>query len=164
MTVPKVERQQRLRTLLATHDLASQGEVRTALAADGIDAHQTTVSRDLEELGAVRVRGADGRHVYRLAVDPGPTTARARVDEVVRQFVVTVRSSGNLAVLRTPPACAHPVASAVDLAELDGVLATVAGDDTVLVVATDELGGAALAARFVACLTDGRSLIEPPTP
>lgn len=163
MTVPKAERQQRLRTLLADRDLASQTEVRAALADDGIDAHQTTVSRDLEELGAVRVRGSDGRHVYRLAVDPGPTAARARVDEVVRQFVVSVRSSGNLAVLRTPPACAHPVASAVDLAELDRVLATVAGDDTVLVVATDDLGGAALAERFTACLARGRSLTDPDT-
>ena len=160
MTVPKGERQQRLRTLLDARDLASQSEVRAALAADGIDAHQTTVSRDLEEPGAVRVRGADGRHVYRLAVDPGPTTARARVDEVVRQFVVSVRSSGNLAVLRTPPACAHPVASAVDLAELESVLATVAGDDTVLVVAADDLGGAALADRFTACLTSNRSLTD----
>ncbi len=78
---------------------------------------------------------------------------------MVRQFVVSVRSSGNLAVLRTPPACAHPVASAVDLAELDDVLATVAGDDTVLVVACDGLGGAALADRFRACLRRHRTLL-----
>jgi transcriptional regulator of arginine metabolism len=159
-SVTKVERQQAIRRLLGERDLASQSEVREALAALGIDAHQTTVSRDLDELGAVRVRGSERGLVYRLAVDPGPGTARARVDEVVRQFVVSVRSSGNLAVLRTPPACAHPVASAVDLAELDGVLATVAGDDTILVVATDDLGGTALAGRFLACL-EGDSLVRP---
>ncbi|MTV25615.1 arginine repressor [Nitriliruptoraceae bacterium ZYF776] len=156
MTVPKADRQARLRRLLAERDLASQTEVRDALGEVGIDAHPSTVSRDLDEVGAIRVRGSDGGLVYRLAVDPGPSQARGRVDEVVRQFVTTVRSSGNLAVLRTPPACAHPVASAVDLAELDGVLATVAGDDTILVVATDELGGAALADRFRATL-EGRA-------
>jgi transcriptional regulator of arginine metabolism len=158
-TVGKAERQRSLRRLLGERDLASQSEVRAALAELGIDAHQTTVSRDLDELGAVRVRGSGQGLVYRLAVDPGPATARARVDEVVRQFVVSVRSSANLAVLRTPPACAHPVASSVDLAELDGVLATVAGDDTVLVVASDGLGGRALAERFEACLT-GASLTD----
>jgi transcriptional regulator of arginine metabolism len=141
----KLQRQQLLRELLAATDLRSQAAVRDALAEHGIDAHQATVSRDLDELGAVKVRGADGSLVYRVAVDPGPGAARGRLDEVLRQFVTTVDHSGNLAVLRTPPACAHPVASAIDLAELDGVLATVSGDDTVLVVASEELGGAALA-------------------
>lgn len=167
MTVAKADRQAQLRRLLTDRDLTSQAEVRDALAEAGLDAHPSTVSRDLDELGAVRVRGSDGHLVYRLAVDPGPSQARGRVDEVVRQFVTSVRSSGNLAVLRTPPACAHPVASAVDLSELDGVLATVAGDDTVLVVASDELGGAALAERFRATL-DGRGHLvgraAPPLP
>lgn len=159
-TVSKTERQHAIRRLLGERDLASQSEVREALAELGIDAHQTTVSRDLDELGAVRIRGSERALVYRIAVDPGPGNARARVDEVVRQFVVSARASGNLAVIRTPPACAHPVASAIDLAELDGVLATVAGDDTVLVVAAEDLGGAALADRFLACL-DGASLLGP---
>lgn len=161
MAVTKANRQQTLRRLLGERDLASQTEVREALAERGIETHQATVSRDLDDIGAVRVRGSDGTLVYRLAVDPGPANARDRVDEVVRQFVVSVRSSGNLAVLRTPPACAHPVASAVDLAELDGVLATVAGDDTVLVVASDDLGGHALAERFLACLDGARLPITP---
>jgi transcriptional regulator of arginine metabolism len=163
-SVSKGERQQTLRRLLDERDLASQSEVRRALAEHGIDAHQTTVSRDLDELGAVRVRGSAGTLVYRVAIDPGPGSARARVDEVVRQFVVSARASGNIAVLRTPPACAQPVASAVDLAELDGVLATVAGDDTVLVVSTEDLGGQALADRFLACLDGSASLIRPSAP
>lgn len=163
-SVSKGERQQALRRLLGERDLASQTEVREALAERGIDAHQTTVSRDLDELGAVRVRGSEGSLVYRVAVDPGPGSARARVDEVVRQFVVSARASANIAVLRTPPACAQPVASAVDLAELDGVLATVAGDDTVLVVSSEDRGGAALAERFLACLDGSASLTTPPHP
>lgn len=162
MSAAKLTRQAALRRLLDERDLSSQSEVRAALVELGIEAHQATVSRDLDELGAVRVRGAGGTHVYRLAVDPGPANARERVDEVVRQYVVSVRSSGNLAVLRTPPACAHPVASAVDLSELDDVLATVAGDDTVLVVASDQLGGVALADRFRACLEHRTSLTAVP--
>jgi transcriptional regulator of arginine metabolism len=158
VSATKSTRQAALRRLLDERELGSQSEVRAALVELGIEAHQATVSRDLDELGAVRVRGAGGAHVYRLAVDPGPANARDRVDEVVRQYVVSVRSSGNLAVLRTPPACAHPVASAVDLSELDDVLATVAGDDTVLVVASDDLGGAALADRFRSCLEHRTSL------
>lgn len=158
MSATKTARQRTLRRLLGERDLSSQSAVRAALVDLGIEAHQATVSRDLDELGAVRVRGSDGTLVYRLAVDPGPATARERVDDVVRRYVVSVRSSGNLAVLRTPPACAHPVASAVDLSELDGVLATVAGDDTVLVVSADDLGGAGLADRFRRCLAGETSL------
>jgi transcriptional regulator of arginine metabolism len=148
----KLERQQLLRRLLAEHDLGSQAQVRELLRVHGVDAHQATVSRDLDELGAVKVRGAGGELVYRLTADPGPGSARSRLDDVLRQFVTSVRSSGNLAVLRTPPACAHPVASAIDLAELPGVLATVSGDDTILVVAEDGIPGEELAARFLAKL------------
>lgn len=144
MTTKEV-RQRQLRQLLATHDLRSQTEVRDALAAEGIAAHQATVSRDLDELGAAKVRGADGSLIYRLSPDPGPSAARQRLDDTLRQFVTRISASANLAVLRTPPACANPVASAIDLAELPGVLATVSGDDTVLVVAEDGLEGRAVA-------------------
>jgi transcriptional regulator of arginine metabolism len=147
--VDKLERQQLLRRLLGERDLRSQAEVRAVLADNGVDAHQATVSRDLDELGAVKVRGSTGELVYRLTSEPGPSRARSRLDEVLRQFVTSVRSSGNLAVLRTPPACANPVASAIDLAELPGVLATVSGDDTVLVVAEDGIPGEELATRFL---------------
>jgi transcriptional regulator of arginine metabolism len=141
----KHARQQLLRRLLAEHDLGSQAEVRDALAAAGVTTHQTTVGRDLDEIGAVKVRGADGAPVYRLAAAPGPSSARQRLEDTLRRFVLSVEASGNLAVLRTPPACAHPVASAIDLAELPDVLATVSGDDTVLVVASEGVSGAVVA-------------------
>ena len=144
----KTRRQQRLRQLLTDRDLHSQAEVVAALAAEGIEVHEATVSRDLGAVGAVKVRGADGSLHYRLAADPGPSSARQRLDDTLRRFVTHVTSSGNLAVLRTPPACAHPVASAIDLAELDGVIATVSGDDTVLVVAEEGHPGASLAATL----------------
>jgi transcriptional regulator of arginine metabolism len=151
--VDKLDRQQLLRRLLSERDLRSQAEVREVLADNGVDAHQATVSRDLDELGAVKVRGAGGELVYRLTSEPGPGRGRSRLDEVLRQFVTSVRSSGNLAVLRTPPACANPVASAIDLAELPGVLATVSGDDTVLVVAEEGIPGEELATRFLGKLS-----------
>jgi transcriptional regulator of arginine metabolism len=144
----KSTRQQRLRQLLTDRDLHSQAEVVEALAEVGIDVHEATVSRDLGEVGAVKVRGAQGNLVYRLAVDPGPSSARNRLDETLRRFVTAVTSSVNLAVLRTPPACAHPVASAIDLAELDGVIATISGDDTVLVVAEEGRTGSEVAAEL----------------
>jgi transcriptional regulator of arginine metabolism len=144
----KRARQQLLRQLLGSRELGSQGAVREALAEAGVTTHQSTVSRDLDELGAVRVRGADGTLVYRVRPDPGPVAARDQLDDTLQRFVTRIAASGNLAVLRTPPACAHPVASGIDLAELPGVLGTVAGDDTVLVVAEEGVSGRELARGF----------------
>lgn len=148
MTIERQHRLEVLQELLTGQDLASQREVADALAGRGLECTQGTVSRDLDELGAVKVRGADGRLAYRLRADLSPNDAVGRVDAVVRQFVTGVTSSMNLAVLRTPPACAHPVASAIDLAGFPDVVATVAGDDTVLVVAAEGHTGADIAHRF----------------
>lgn len=146
-TTSKSDRQQLVRELLASRDLTSQREVAEALAEGGVDCNQATVSRDLDELGAVKVRGVDGRLAYRLRADLA-AEPQARAVATLRQYVTDVAHSGNLAVLRTPPACAHPVASAIDLGGLDDVIATVAGDDTVIVVAADGVTGATLAERF----------------
>ncbi len=144
----KAERQRLLVGLLHDHEVRSQDQARQLLAHYGIETTQATVSRDLDEIGAVKVRAADGTLTYRLTADPGPATARERLTRVVRQFVVRVDCSGNLAVLRTPPAGAGPVASAIDQAELPGVLATIAGDDTVAVIAEEGIPGRELADRF----------------
>jgi len=125
-------------------DLASHDEVVEALAAHDHVVTQATVSRDLAAIGAVKVRQADGSHAYRVGLADGGG-ARDALTGTLRQFVTDVLTSGNLVVLRTPPACAHPVASAIDLASLPTVIATVAGDDTVLVVATEGTTGSALA-------------------
>jgi transcriptional regulator of arginine metabolism len=146
----KHDRLQLLRRLVSTSELSSQVAVREALADAGVVVHEATVSRDLEQIGAVKVRGGDGQFVYRLAAAPGPSSARRRLDDTLRRFVTAADASGNLAVLRTPPACGHPVASAIDLAELPGVLATVSGDDTVLVVAVEGCSGSQLAAELAA--------------
>lgn len=153
MSSDRADRLRVLRRLVSRSDLASHGEVVEALAAHGFDVTQATVSRDLSSIGAVKVRQADGSHAYRtgLAEESG---ARAALDGTLRQFVTDVLSSGNLAVLRTPPACAQPVASALDLASLPEVIATVAGDDTVIVVAAEDTTGAALAQRLRDRLAD----------
>lgn len=147
MSSDRAERLRTLRRLVSRSDLSSHGEVVEALAAHGHEVTQATVSRDLAAVGAVKVRQADGSHAYRtgLAEQGG---ARDALDGTLRQFVTDVLSSGNLAVLRTPPACAHPVASAIDLASLPEVIATVAGDDTVIVVAAEGTTGSALAGQL----------------
>lgn len=151
----RAQRLRLLRRLVSRADLASHGEVVAALAAHGSEVTQATVSRDLAAIGAVKVRQADGSQAYRVALADGGSGARDALDGTLRQFVTDVASSGNLAVLRTPPACAHPVASALDLASLPEVIATVAGDDTVLVVAAEGTTGTDLADALRARIGDG---------
>ncbi|MGA2210155.1 MAG: arginine repressor [Acidimicrobiales bacterium] len=148
--VSKARRRHVIGQLLSDHTVTSQEQLADLLAAEGIFATQATVSRDLEEIGALKVRvpGLE-RTVYALAELPKdhvvPTDHLRRV---LGEWVVDVASSGNLVVLRTPPGSAHVVASALDRTSVDGVIGTVAGDDTVLVVAAVEGGGAALADRL----------------
>ena len=146
--VTKGERQRLLVQLIEEHDIHSQEDARHLLAENGIDTTQATVSRDLDDIGAVKVRGAAGSLVYRLTTDPEPEAARARLAATLHQFVSRFASSGNLAVLTTPPAGAGPVARAIDQADLPGVLATVAGDDTVVVVAWEGIPGSEVVGRL----------------
>lgn len=150
--VPKNRRQHVLARLLSEHAVTNQAQLVELLAAEGVDATQATVSRDLDELGAVRVRlpGVDGQ-VYAIAEFPKDQVAPVdHLRRVLGEWVVELGVSGNLVVVRTPPGSAHVVASALDRTSLDGVLGTVAGDDTLLVVATEEVGGPGLAERLAA--------------
>src|SRR5690625_4914376 len=94
------QRQHLLRQLITEHDLRSQAEVVAALDHAGVQVHEATVSRDLRAIDAIKVVGADGTLVYRLAASPGPASARDHLDETLRRFVTRVIASGNLAVLR----------------------------------------------------------------
>ena len=147
---PKHRRQHLLTRILAENAVSSQDQLVELLGHEGIAATQATVSRDLEEIGAVKVRvpGVEGL-VY--AVPELPRDQIAPLDHLRRvlgEWVVDMAASGNLVVLRTPPGSAHVVASALDRAGLDGAIGTVAGDDTVLVVAAEQLGGEALCQRL----------------
>ena len=142
----RTERLRLLRLLLAEQDLRTHADVRAALAAAGHVAHAATVGRDLEEVGARRVRGTDGQLVYRVGEPPlVPTAPPDVLDDVLARFVLSVEVSGNLLVLRTPPACASPVASALDTSGGPAVLGTVGGDDTVLAVVAEGHDPAAVA-------------------
>jgi len=145
----KHQRQHRIAKLLEDRIVTSQAQLVELLAAEGIDATQTTVSRDLEELGALKVRLPGGESTYALPELPSQQIAPAdHLRRVLGEWAVEVAHSGNLVVVRTPPGCAHVVGSALDRSGLDGLLGTVAGDDTVLAVATESHGGAEVAERL----------------
>jgi len=147
----KTQRQHRIARLLAEHAVTSQPQLVELLAADGVVAAQATVSRDLEEMGAIKVRAAGGDSAY--AIPELPKEQRAPEDHLRRvlgDWVVEVAHSDNLVVLRTPPGSAHVVGSALDRAALPEILGTVAGDDTLLVVAAAGIGGAKVAKKLSA--------------
>lgn len=148
--VPKNRRQHLVTRLLGEHAVTSQPQLVDLLAAEGVPATQATVSRDLEELGAVKVRlpGVEGQ-VYAIAELPHQQVAPLEhLRRVLGEWVVDLAVSGNLVVVRTPPGSAHVVASALDRTGLEGMVGTVAGDDTILVVAEDSVGGETLGRRI----------------
>jgi transcriptional regulator of arginine metabolism len=141
----KVQRQQAIARLIGKHAVTNQPQLVELLADDGIQATQATVSRDLEDLGAVKVRVPGGDTVYAIPeYEPARLAPEDQLRRVMGEWVAEVRTSGNLVVLRTPPGCAHVVASALDRSGMAGLLGTVAGDDTLLCVAEEEFGGPAL--------------------
>jgi len=145
----KVQRQQTIVTLIGRHAVTNQPQLVELLAAEGIAATQATVSRDLDDLGAVKVRVPGGETVYAIPeYEPARIAPEDQLRRVMGEWVAEVRRSGNLIILRTPPGCAHVVASALDRSGIDGVIGTVAGDDTLLVVAEEDIGGPELAARL----------------
>jgi transcriptional regulator of arginine metabolism len=141
----KVQRQQTIARLIAMHPITSQPQLLDLLAGEGLSATQATVSRDLDDLGAVKVRVPGGETVYAIPeYEPARMAPHDHLRRVMGEWVAEVRSSGNLVVLRTPPGCAHVVGSALDRSNLEGLLGTVAGDDTLLLVADEEIGGPAM--------------------
>ena len=146
-------RQARIVELIRDEAVHSQAELLGLLVAEGIETTQATVSRDLDELGAIKLRGADGGiPVYVIPDDGSPVRGveggTGRLAKLLGELLVSSDASGNLAVLRTPPGAAHYLASALDRAALHDVVGTVAGDDTLLVVAREPLTGAMLAERL----------------
>jgi transcriptional regulator of arginine metabolism len=138
------DRRQLIASLLDRHAVTSQPQLVELLAGNGVNVTQATVSRDLERLGAVRVRKG-GHLVYALPADEAPVQPLERLREALA-LVRTMEPSGNLLVLKTAPANAMPVARAFDVTELAEVAGTVAGDDVILVVAREPHTGADVAA------------------
>ena len=153
----KTARQARIVDLLGRHAVRSQPQLADLLAADGVAVTQATLSRDLVELGAVKVRDALGL-VYAVPSEGGDRTPRpavtrevhdSRLARLCAELLVTAEASANLVVLRTPPGAAQFLASAIDHATSPDLLGTIAGDDTVLVISREPDGGEAVATRFL---------------
>ena len=153
----KGARQQLIADLLASRAVRSQTELAELLSNRGVHVTQATLSRDLVELDATKVRVASGALVYAVPAEGGDRTPRpavgagvldARLARLCEDLLVTAEASANLVVLRTPPGAAQFLASAIDKVELGDVLGTIAGDDTLLVIGRDPTGGAELARRF----------------
>ena len=145
----KARRQHRIAALLQEHAVTSQSQLVSLLEGEDLRATQATVSRDLDELGAMKVRVPGGETVYAIPEHPIDRIApEDHLRRVMGDWVADIAPSANIVVMRTPPGSAHVVASALDRAGMAEILGTVAGDDTLMVVATEEVGGAELAARL----------------
>jgi transcriptional regulator of arginine metabolism len=157
----KAARHQKIVELLNHHPVHSQTELAELLARAGVRVTQGTLSRDLVELDAVRVRDSRGALVYAVPAEGGDRTPRpateslaaeARLARLCGDLLVSAEASANLVVLRTPPGAAQFLASALDRAELAAVLGCIAGDDTVLVVTRDPAAGGRDVARHLLAL------------
>jgi transcriptional regulator of arginine metabolism len=154
----KTARQARIKAILGAGSVRSQAELAMLLSNDGVQVTQATLSRDLVELGAIRVRGVEGGLVYALRSEGGDPTPRtgltqevldARLAKLCGELLVTAEASANIVVLRTPPGAANFLALAIDHSVLPDVLGTIAGVVTVLMVTRDRAGGDVVAARFL---------------
>ena len=143
----KFERQGAIMRLVRERQLSTQAELAEALREAGIDVVQTTVSRDIAQLGLVKVRNPQGRLVYAL---PGAEDLD-RLNELtaaLRRWALAVTPSTNLVVVQTPPGFASPLAEAIDRAQLGDVAGTIAGENTIFVAARDGVAGPELAAQL----------------
>lgn len=147
----RAARQARIADLLAREEVTSQVQLVELLAAEGIEIAQATLSRDLDELGARKVRDASGAGRYRLEGEGagGGGGAVTRMRRVLDELLVGAEASGPIAVLRTPPGAAQYLAGAIDRAGLAEIAGTIAGDDTIMCLAREPVTGAELARRLV---------------
>jgi transcriptional regulator of arginine metabolism len=155
----KNARHQRIVELVTHREVRSQSELAELLAERGVRVTQATLSRDLVELDAIKVRAPSGGLVYAVPAEggdrrpaaPGESAAAShRLARLCAELLVSAEASANLVVLRTPPGAAQYLGSAFDKAEFPEILGTIAGDDTVLVIGRNPAGGDALARRFLA--------------
>ena len=158
--VTRQQRQARILALISAREITSQAELSDLLASEGVAVSQGTLSRDLLEVGAVRVRGTTGALVYAPSGALGAadkTALEERLAKAAADVLVKASSSANLVVLTTPPGAAQYLASMIDQTERAEILGTIAGDDTLLLIARRPDGGDALAAWFTAMAASGRA-------
>ena len=147
MTAARKERQGTILRLVRERELATQAELADALRAEGYEVVQTTVSRDISELGLVKVRGSNGRLVYAPPGVPGTNGYRELV-LALRRWAQSFEASGNLVVILTPRGYATPLADAIDASGHPDMIGTIAGENTIFVVAREGVVGAELAKQL----------------
>lgn len=160
----KTARHAKIIALLEQHQVRSQTELAELLAADGMTVTQGTLSRDLVDVGALRVRGAGGHLVYAVPGDGGDRSPQrgefasfeARLARLCQEVLVAAEPSANLVVLRTPPGAAQYFASAIDRVGWESILGTIAGDDTILLITRDPDGGSRTAEQFLTMSRTGK--------
>ena len=149
---PTEQRKRIVASLIVSGKIHSQADVVRELKAKGLEVTQATASRDLQELGAMRSNDGNGSTRYILGAASGVTSSG--------NLIISIASSGNTVVLRTPPAAAQFLASSLDSAivagDLPTAIGTIAGDDTVLVIASTATGGSALAKKITATFGKGK--------
>ncbi|MEU5884027.1 arginine repressor [Spirillospora sp. NPDC047279] len=167
MTTPmtKAARHAKVIELLTRHPVHSQGELAKLLADEGLEVTQATLSRDLVDIGAVKLRADDGTLIYAVPGEGGERikltrtgtaeTFAGRLTRLAAELLVSAEASANLVIVRTPPGAAQYLASAIDHAEWPSILGTVAGDDSILVISRSPDGGEELA-RALLRLTSNR--------
>lgn len=153
----KAARQAAIFAAIESHSIRSQTELAEFLAGKGISVSQGTLSKDLLDLGATRIRGTEGHLVYAVPGEGGDRSATAgesaifdaRLAKLCHELLVSADASANLVILRTPPGGAQYFASAMDKVSWPEVMGTIAGDDTVMVITSDATGGKPLADRLM---------------
>ncbi|MDR3070802.1 MAG: arginine repressor [Propionibacteriaceae bacterium] len=145
----KIARQARIAELIERSCISSQSEFVSLLAAEGVTVTQGTLSKDLVDLGAVRVRNSAGELCYSLSTASVSTTAPEKLAKLTGELLVSAQGSANIAVLHTPPGAAQFFASAIDKVGWDEILGTIAGDDTVLIITRDSDGGEKMAVALL---------------
>jgi transcriptional regulator of arginine metabolism len=160
----KAARHAKIITLLEQHEIRSQSELAELLADDGVQVNQGTLSRDLVEIGALRVRNSSGHLVYAVPAEGGDrrpqvgefASFEGRLARLCAEILVSAEASANLVVLRTPPGAAQYFASAVDRVGWESVLGTIAGDDTILLITRSPTGGNDIAQQFLIMSQTGK--------
>lgn len=154
----RTARHRRIVDILGRQLVRSQSQLAKLLADDGLHVTQATLSRDLDELGAVKIRNSQGELIYAVPSEGGDRTPRAplgesaseaRLSRLAAELLISAEASANLVVLRTPPGAAQFLASAIDQAEVHEIIGSIAGDDTLLLISRDPTGGQDLAAHLL---------------
>lgn len=152
--VSRTARQARILEILGKSRVSSQVQLSELLLEDGIDITQATLSRDLDELGAKKIRPDNGRAFYAVGpmetdLSTSPHGPREKLRRMLDEMLVSVDHSGSIAMLRTPPGAAQYLASFIDRVGLNEVVGCIAGDDTIFVLAREPLSGADLGDIFL---------------